>query len=103
MDQRFKYIVYILIFFSPESPSPYKANTHCLLRLSLTERKLVPSVSDPAVLPRSTEVRPPPRSSIPSIRSQTLPHNMVPKWVSVLPRQQLLSQSNLSLLIIYTI
>uniref|UniRef100_A0A3Q3NE10 Pleckstrin homology domain containing, family A member 7a n=1 Tax=Mastacembelus armatus TaxID=205130 RepID=A0A3Q3NE10_9TELE len=46
------------------------------------ERKLVPSVSDPAVPSQSTEVQPPPRSSIPSILSQTLPHSTVPKWVS---------------------
>ncbi|XP_026166338.1 pleckstrin homology domain-containing family A member 7-like isoform X3 [Mastacembelus armatus] len=44
------------------------------------ERKLVPSVSDPAVPSQSTEVQPPPRSSIPSILSQTLPHSTVPKW-----------------------
>uniref|UniRef100_A0A4W6FY73 Pleckstrin homology domain containing, family A member 7a n=1 Tax=Lates calcarifer TaxID=8187 RepID=A0A4W6FY73_LATCA len=39
------------------------------------ERKLVPSVSDPAVPSHSTEVQPPPRSSIPSILSHTLPHS----------------------------
>ncbi|XP_041795821.1 pleckstrin homology domain-containing family A member 7-like isoform X11 [Chelmon rostratus] len=44
------------------------------------ERKLVPSVSDPAVPSQSTEVQPPPRSSIPSIPSHTLPHSTVPKW-----------------------
>ncbi|XP_045892476.1 pleckstrin homology domain-containing family A member 7-like isoform X2 [Micropterus dolomieu] len=44
------------------------------------ERKLVPSVSDPAVPSHSTEVQPPPRSSIPSIFSHTLPHSTVPKW-----------------------
>ncbi|XP_075945675.1 pleckstrin homology domain-containing family A member 7-like isoform X2 [Anarhichas minor] len=44
------------------------------------ERKLVPSVSDPAVPSFSTEVQPPPRSSIPSILSHTLPHRTVPKW-----------------------
>ncbi|KAM6926761.1 pleckstrin homology domain-containing family A member 7-like isoform 2-T2 [Lycodopsis pacificus] len=44
------------------------------------ERKLVPSVSDPAVPSVSTEVQPPPRSSIPSILSHTLPHRTVPKW-----------------------
>lgn len=44
------------------------------------ERKLVPSVSDPAVPSLSMEVQPPPRSSIPSIRSHTLPHSTVPKW-----------------------
>ncbi|GAA6215298.1 pleckstrin homology domain-containing family A member 7 isoform X4 [Lates japonicus] len=44
------------------------------------ERKLVPSVSDPAVPSHSTEVQPPPRSSIPSILSHTLPHSTVPKW-----------------------
>ncbi|XP_039988170.1 pleckstrin homology domain-containing family A member 7-like isoform X2 [Xiphias gladius] len=44
------------------------------------ERKLVPSVSDPAVPSHSTEVHPPPRSSIPSILSYTLPHSTVPKW-----------------------
>uniref|UniRef100_A0A8C9ZQ28 Pleckstrin homology domain containing, family A member 7a n=1 Tax=Sander lucioperca TaxID=283035 RepID=A0A8C9ZQ28_SANLU len=47
------------------------------------ERKLVPSVSDPAVPSHSIEVQPPPRSSIPSILSHTLPHSTVPKWVSV--------------------
>uniref|UniRef100_A0A8C4EQ34 Pleckstrin homology domain containing, family A member 7a n=1 Tax=Dicentrarchus labrax TaxID=13489 RepID=A0A8C4EQ34_DICLA len=46
------------------------------------ERKLVPSVSDPAVPSHSTEVQPPPRSSIPSIFSHTLPHSTMPKWVS---------------------
>ncbi|TDH09932.1 hypothetical protein EPR50_G00091140 [Perca flavescens] len=44
------------------------------------ERKLVPSVSDPAVPSQSIEVQPPPRSSIPSILSHTLPHSTVPKW-----------------------
>ncbi|XP_031719210.1 pleckstrin homology domain-containing family A member 7 isoform X8 [Anarrhichthys ocellatus] len=44
------------------------------------ERKLVPSVSDPAVPSFSTEVQPPPRSSIPSVLSHTLPHRTVPKW-----------------------
>uniref|UniRef100_A0A8C4GPB4 Pleckstrin homology domain containing, family A member 7a n=1 Tax=Dicentrarchus labrax TaxID=13489 RepID=A0A8C4GPB4_DICLA len=44
------------------------------------ERKLVPSVSDPAVPSHSTEVQPPPRSSIPSIFSHTLPHSTMPKW-----------------------
>ncbi|KAF0040411.1 hypothetical protein F2P81_006309 [Scophthalmus maximus] len=44
------------------------------------ERKLVPSVSDPAVPSHSTEVQPPPRSSIPRILSHTLPHSTVPKW-----------------------
>ncbi|KAG7221158.1 hypothetical protein INR49_017506 [Caranx melampygus] len=44
------------------------------------ERKLVPSVSDPAVPSHSTEVQPPPRSSIPSMLSHTLPHSTVPKW-----------------------
>ncbi|KAI3371128.1 hypothetical protein L3Q82_023764 [Scortum barcoo] len=44
------------------------------------ERKLVPSVSDPAVPSHSAEVQPPPRSSIPSILSHTLPHSTVPKW-----------------------
>ncbi|XP_029009353.1 pleckstrin homology domain-containing family A member 7-like isoform X3 [Betta splendens] len=38
------------------------------------ERKLVPSVSDPAVPSSSAEVQPPPRSSI------TLPHSSGPKW-----------------------
>uniref|UniRef100_A0A671YFP3 Pleckstrin homology domain containing, family A member 7a n=1 Tax=Sparus aurata TaxID=8175 RepID=A0A671YFP3_SPAAU len=47
------------------------------------ERKLVPSVSDLAVPTLSTEVQPPPRSSIPTILSHTLPHSTVPKWVSV--------------------
>ncbi|XP_044048584.1 pleckstrin homology domain-containing family A member 7-like isoform X10 [Siniperca chuatsi] len=44
------------------------------------ERKLVPSVSDPAVPSHSTEIQPPPRSSIPTIFSHTLPHSTVPKW-----------------------
>ncbi|XP_034735239.1 pleckstrin homology domain-containing family A member 7-like isoform X2 [Etheostoma cragini] len=44
------------------------------------ERKLVPSMSDPAVPSHSVEVQPPPRSSIPSILSHTLPHSTVPKW-----------------------
>ncbi|XP_034444826.1 pleckstrin homology domain-containing family A member 7-like isoform X5 [Hippoglossus hippoglossus] len=44
------------------------------------ERKLVPSVSDPAVPSHCTEVQPPPRSSIPRILSHTLPHSTVPKW-----------------------
>ncbi|TMS05746.1 Pleckstrin homology domain-containing family A member 7 [Larimichthys crocea] len=44
------------------------------------ERKLVPSVSDPAVPSHSTEVQPPPRSSIPSVLSHTLPHSTMPKW-----------------------
>uniref|UniRef100_A0A3B5B387 Pleckstrin homology domain containing A7 n=1 Tax=Stegastes partitus TaxID=144197 RepID=A0A3B5B387_9TELE len=44
------------------------------------ERKLVPSVSDPAVPSHSAEVQPPPRSSIPTIMSYTLPHSTVPKW-----------------------
>ncbi|KAK5866943.1 hypothetical protein PBY51_011474 [Eleginops maclovinus] len=44
------------------------------------ERKLVPSVSDLSVPSLSTEVQPPPRSSVPNIRSQTLPHSTVPKW-----------------------
>uniref|UniRef100_UPI0037E8AA36 pleckstrin homology domain-containing family A member 7 isoform X2 n=1 Tax=Semicossyphus pulcher TaxID=241346 RepID=UPI0037E8AA36 len=44
------------------------------------ERKLVPSVSDPAVPSHSMEVQPPPRSSIPTILSHTLPHSTVPKW-----------------------
>ncbi|CAK6954504.1 pleckstrin homology domain-containing family A member 7-like isoform X1 [Scomber scombrus] len=44
------------------------------------ERKLVPSVSDPAVPSQSAEVQPPPRSSIPSTLSHTLPHSTVPKW-----------------------
>ncbi|XP_054865061.1 pleckstrin homology domain-containing family A member 7-like isoform X6 [Amphiprion ocellaris] len=44
------------------------------------ERKLVPSVSDPAVPSHSAEVQPPPRSSIPTIMSHTLPHSTVPKW-----------------------
>ncbi|XP_029379561.1 pleckstrin homology domain-containing family A member 7-like isoform X4 [Echeneis naucrates] len=44
------------------------------------ERKLVPSVTDSAVPSHSTEVQPPPRSSIPSILSYTLPHSTVPKW-----------------------
>ncbi|XP_049929975.1 pleckstrin homology domain-containing family A member 7-like [Epinephelus moara] len=44
------------------------------------ERKLVPSVSELAVPCLSTEVQPPPRSSVPSILSQTLPHSSVPNW-----------------------
>ncbi|XP_044213011.1 pleckstrin homology domain-containing family A member 7 isoform X8 [Thunnus albacares] len=44
------------------------------------ERKLVPSVSDAAVPSHSAEVQPPPRSSIPSTLSHTLPHSTVPKW-----------------------
>ncbi|KAM9376763.1 pleckstrin homology domain-containing family A member 7-like isoform 2-T2 [Pholidichthys leucotaenia] len=44
------------------------------------ERKLVPSVSEPAVPSPSAEVRPPPRSSVPTILSQTLPDSTVPKW-----------------------
>ncbi|KAM7002333.1 pleckstrin homology domain-containing family A member 7-like [Tautogolabrus adspersus] len=44
------------------------------------ERKLVPSVSDSAVPSPNTEVQPPPRSSIPTIFSYTLPHSTVPKW-----------------------
>lgn len=43
----------------------------------------MPSVSDPAVPSHSTEVQPPPRSSIPSVLSHTLPHSTMPKWVSV--------------------
>uniref|UniRef100_A0A3Q3L538 Pleckstrin homology domain containing, family A member 7a n=1 Tax=Labrus bergylta TaxID=56723 RepID=A0A3Q3L538_9LABR len=45
------------------------------------ERKLVPSVSDSAVPSPIKEVQPPPRSSIPTIVSYTLPHSTVPKWV----------------------
>ncbi|XP_074533094.1 pleckstrin homology domain-containing family A member 7-like isoform X9 [Halichoeres trimaculatus] len=44
------------------------------------ERKLVPSVSDPAVPSHNPEVKPPPRSSIPTILSHTLPHSAAPKW-----------------------
>ncbi|KAF3706197.1 Pleckstrin -like proteiny domain-containing family A member 7 [Channa argus] len=44
------------------------------------ERKLVPSASEPAVPSLSAEVQPPPRSSIPTILSHTLPHGTVPKW-----------------------
>ncbi|XP_049430972.1 pleckstrin homology domain-containing family A member 7-like [Epinephelus fuscoguttatus] len=44
------------------------------------ERKLVPSVSELAVPCLSTEVQPPPRSSVPSTLSQTLPHSSVPNW-----------------------
>ncbi|KAK1887676.1 Pleckstrin like domain containing family A member 7 [Dissostichus eleginoides] len=44
------------------------------------ERKLVPSVSDRSVPSLSAEVQPPPRSSVPNARSQTLPHSTVPKW-----------------------
>ncbi|CAJ1055957.1 Hypothetical predicted protein [Xyrichtys novacula] len=49
------------------------------------ERKLVPSVSDPAVPSHNVEVQPPPRSSIPAIFSHTLPHSTVPKWVNLQP------------------
>lgn len=63
-------------------------NLTCYYLISLcshtpAERKLVPSVSDLAVPTLSTEVQPPPRSSIPTILSHTLPHSTVPKWVSV--------------------
>ncbi|XP_029909289.1 pleckstrin homology domain-containing family A member 7-like isoform X2 [Myripristis murdjan] len=44
------------------------------------ERKLVPSVSDPAVPSHSADVQPPPRSFNPSLASHTLPHSTVPKW-----------------------
>lgn len=44
------------------------------------ERKLVPSVSDSAVPSPSAEVYPPPRSSISSVLSHTLPLSTVPKW-----------------------
>ncbi|KAJ4937472.1 hypothetical protein JOQ06_002107, partial [Pogonophryne albipinna] len=44
------------------------------------ERKLVPSVSDRSVPSLCAEVQPPPRSSVPNARSQTLPHSTVPKW-----------------------
>ncbi|XP_041650751.1 pleckstrin homology domain-containing family A member 7 isoform X3 [Cheilinus undulatus] len=44
------------------------------------ERKLVPSVSDSGVPSPNMEVQPPPRSSIPTILSHTLPHSTVPKW-----------------------
>ncbi|KAM6937013.1 pleckstrin homology domain-containing family A member 7-like [Xenentodon cancila] len=44
------------------------------------ERKLVPSVSEPAVPSHSAEVQPPPRTSFPSKMSHTLPHSIVPKW-----------------------
>ncbi|XP_041854131.1 pleckstrin homology domain-containing family A member 7-like isoform X3 [Melanotaenia boesemani] len=44
------------------------------------ERKLVPSVSDPAVPSLSTKIQPPPRSFIPNVLSHTLPHSTVPKW-----------------------
>ncbi|XP_070687250.1 pleckstrin homology domain-containing family A member 7 isoform X2 [Pempheris klunzingeri] len=44
------------------------------------ERKIVPSVSDLAVPSHSTEVQPPPRSSIPNFLSHTLPNSTVPKW-----------------------
>ncbi|XP_029952022.1 pleckstrin homology domain-containing family A member 7-like isoform X2 [Salarias fasciatus] len=45
------------------------------------ERKLVPSVSEPAVpSSSSSEVQPPPRSSVPAVFSHTLPHSTVPKW-----------------------
>uniref|UniRef100_A0A8C8DUS9 Pleckstrin homology domain containing, family A member 7a n=1 Tax=Oryzias sinensis TaxID=183150 RepID=A0A8C8DUS9_9TELE len=46
------------------------------------ERKIVPSMSDPAVPPPSAEVLPPPRSSISNLYSHTLPHNTTLKWVS---------------------
>ncbi|XP_024136913.1 pleckstrin homology domain-containing family A member 7 isoform X7 [Oryzias melastigma] len=44
------------------------------------ERKIVPSVSEPAVPSPSAEVLPPPRSSIPNVYSHTLPHSTTPKW-----------------------
>ncbi|XP_057692038.1 pleckstrin homology domain-containing family A member 7-like [Corythoichthys intestinalis] len=44
------------------------------------ERKLVPCVSEPSVPSSSSDVQPPPRSTIPIVFSQTLPHNFVPKW-----------------------
>ncbi|XP_051916502.1 pleckstrin homology domain-containing family A member 7-like isoform X12 [Hippocampus zosterae] len=44
------------------------------------ERKLVPSVSEPSVPSSSADIHPPPRSSVPSVFSQTLPPNFVPKW-----------------------
>uniref|UniRef100_A0A3P9K1Y4 Pleckstrin homology domain containing, family A member 7a n=1 Tax=Oryzias latipes TaxID=8090 RepID=A0A3P9K1Y4_ORYLA len=44
------------------------------------ERKIVPSMSDPAVPPPSAEVLPPPRSSISNLYSHTLPHNTTLKW-----------------------
>ncbi|XP_017288351.1 pleckstrin homology domain-containing family A member 7 isoform X4 [Kryptolebias marmoratus] len=44
------------------------------------DRKLVPSLSDPAVPSHTAEVQPPPRTSIPSILSHTLPPSTVPKW-----------------------
>ncbi|KAM4619225.1 pleckstrin homology domain-containing family A member 7-like [Polymixia lowei] len=44
------------------------------------ERKLVPSVSDPAVPSQRAEVQPPPRSSNPGFSSHTLPPSIVPKW-----------------------
>ncbi|KAK5605358.1 hypothetical protein CRENBAI_025557 [Crenichthys baileyi] len=40
------------------------------------DRRLVPSVTDQAVPSHSTEVQPPPRSSV----SHTLPNSIVPKW-----------------------
>ncbi|XP_076002932.1 pleckstrin homology domain-containing family A member 7-like isoform X2 [Genypterus blacodes] len=43
------------------------------------ERKLVPSVSAPAV-PSYSAIQPPPRSSNPGLLSHTLPHSTVPKW-----------------------
>ncbi|XP_068595055.1 pleckstrin homology domain-containing family A member 7-like [Brachionichthys hirsutus] len=42
------------------------------------DRKLVPSVSDPAVPSYSPEVQPPPRTAIPRFLSHTLPHSGVP-------------------------
>ncbi|XP_034031769.1 pleckstrin homology domain-containing family A member 7-like isoform X2 [Thalassophryne amazonica] len=41
------------------------------------ERKLVPSVTDPA---HGTKVQPPPRTSNLGLLSHTLPHSTVPKW-----------------------
>lgn len=45
----------------------------------------MPSLSDPAVPSHSAEVQPPPRSSVPSFLSLTLPHSSVPTWVSLSP------------------
>uniref|UniRef100_A0A1A7X099 Pleckstrin homology domain containing, family A member 7a n=2 Tax=Iconisemion striatum TaxID=60296 RepID=A0A1A7X099_9TELE len=45
------------------------------------DRKLVPSLSEPAVPSHSSEVQPPPRSSTSSILSHTLPASTVPNWM----------------------
>ncbi|XP_077590548.1 pleckstrin homology domain-containing family A member 7-like [Stigmatopora nigra] len=44
------------------------------------ERKLVPCVSEPSVPSSNADLQPPPRTIVPNVFSQTLPHNFVPKW-----------------------